>query len=236
MTASREKVLAEIRRALGKGRSQGEGAQGPGLGSTLAREYRLSGDRTPAEVLDLFVERLSDYNATVARATAADLPGAIARALSQRGARRLAVPGDLPGSWLSGMREDGMEVLSDGHPDVLSKGRLASVHGVLTGCALSVAETGTIVLDCGETQGRRALTLLPDYHLCVVLAYQVMELVPQAVAILAGAVKENAAPLTLISGPSATSDIELERVEGVHGPRTLEVILVEDMTRPPVES
>ena len=124
-----------------------------------------------------------------------------------------------------------MEILRDGHSEILSKGRIASVQGVLTGCALAVAETGTIILDGGSAQGRRILTLLPDYHLCVVAASQVVELVPQAVSILARTVTETAAPLTLISGPSATSDIELIRVEGVHGPRTLEVILVEEMNR-----
>jgi L-lactate dehydrogenase complex protein LldG len=105
---------------------------------------------------------------------------------------------------------------------------LDRVQGVLTACALGIAETGTIVLDGGAGQGRRVLTLLPDYHLCVVLTSQLVEDVPQAVASLLDPVRRRRAPITFISGPSATSDIELSRVEGVHGPRTLEVILVEE--------
>jgi L-lactate dehydrogenase complex protein LldG len=121
-----------------------------------------------------------------------------------------------------------LEILRDGPDHPTPHGRLADVQGVLTGCALAVAETGTLVLDAGPGQGRRALTLLPDYHLCVVFARQVVEVVPEAVEAMGQAVRERRAPLTLISGPSATSDIELRRVEGVHGPRTLEVVLVEE--------
>jgi L-lactate dehydrogenase complex protein LldG len=121
-----------------------------------------------------------------------------------------------------------VELLRDTDPVTLSKGQLASVHGVLTGCAAAIAETGTIVLDSGPAQGRRSLSLLPDYHLCVVEARQVVEVVPEGVAHMVGAVAERGAPVTLVSGPSATSDIELMRVEGVHGPRTLDVILVEE--------
>ncbi|MCJ7629821.1 MAG: LUD domain-containing protein, partial [Longimicrobiales bacterium] len=114
-------------------------------------------------------------------------------------------------------------------PETLSNAQLSSAHGVLTGCALAIAETGTLVLDGGPTQGRRVLTLLPDYHLCVVFQHQVVELVPEAMAVMKGAEMGTRPPITLISGPSATSDIELIRVEGVHGPRTLDVILVEDL-------
>lgn len=141
--------------------------------------------------------------------------------------RRLAdeiatlVPRDLPADWLPAT----VEALPD---QDLSYAEIDASDGVLTGCALGVAQTGTIVLDGGPRQGRRVLTLLPDYHLCVVFADQIVGLVPEAVARLEDAVREQHRALTWISGPSATSDIELNRVEGVHGPRTLEVIVVTD--------
>jgi L-lactate dehydrogenase complex protein LldG len=108
----------------------------------------------------------------------------------------------------------------------LTNAQLDESDGVLTGCALGIAQTGTIVLDSGPLQGRRVLTLLPDYHLCVVRADQIVDLVPEAITQLDQAVREQRRPITFISGPSATSDIELNRVEGVHGPRTLEVLVV----------
>jgi len=131
------------------------------------------------------------------------------------------VPADLPDRWAPAE----VELLRD-TGGALSNEQLDASDGVLTGCALGIAQTGTIVLDGGPAQGRRVLTLLPDYHLCVIRADQIVELVPEAITQLGPAVREQRRPITFISGPSATSDIELSRVEGVHGPRTLEVLIV----------
>ena len=217
MTA-RDEVLARIRKANAAAAAQPTGEPGPG---EPGRAYRTRGDRDEAELLNLLAGRLTDYRATVRRTTAAGLAGEIAAALTRRGARRVVVPAglDLPGR---GTLAADVEVVADNGLDARA---LDACDGAVTGAAVAIAETGTIVLDGSPDQGRRAITLVPDYHLCIVRAEQVVEVVPQAVVWLAASA---GAPLTWISGPSATSDIELERVEGVHGPRTLEVILVGD--------
>jgi L-lactate dehydrogenase complex protein LldG len=230
--SARDEVLARIRRANATaardpaGRPEPESPAGP-----VVPAYRGHGDRTAAELMDLLAGRLADYRASVVRATAAELPGAIAAALGRRGARRVVVP---PGLSLPGVSNvaalaaivPDIETVAD---DGLTAGQLDGFDGAVTAAAVAIAETGTIVLDAAAPdQGRRAISLVPDYHLCVVRAGQVVELVPEAIAALAGSVLAGSGTLTWISGPSATSDIELERVEGVHGPRTLEVILVED--------
>ena len=207
---AREEVLARIRAALdGSGRPDGH----PGGG---APGYRTRGDLAGEPLLDLLADRLTDYRAVVRRTTEAELGVAAGAALAQRGVRRVVLP---PGLNLPGLA-DGIEVVTD---DGLSPQDLDAVDGVITGAAVAIAETGTIVLDGSPDQGRRAISLVPDYHLCIVHAAQVVEQVPEGVARLAARAH---CPLTWISGPSATSDIELKRVEGVHGPRTLEVILV----------
>ena len=207
---ARDEVLARIRGALGAGVAAPE----------IPRAYRCAGttgDTGSPEVVERFCERVAEYRATVTRLPAADLADTVARLCRERGARRIAVP---PSAWDVG---SGVAVVVDDPP--LSPQALDQLDGVLTGCALAIAETGTIVLDGAERSGRRALTLVPDWHMCVVEAGSVVAGVPDAVAALAGAPLEGR-PITLVSGPSATSDIELDRVEGVHGPRVLDVIVV----------
>jgi L-lactate dehydrogenase complex protein LldG len=186
----------------------------------VKRDYLRSETVPREEVLDRFVERVAEYKVTVRRIEEDWLPEAIATACTARGVRRLIIPRDLPGHWFPA----GVELLQD--DSTLTYEQLDTSDGVLTGCALGIAQTGTIVLDGGAHQGRRVITLLPDYHLCVVYENQIVNLVPEAIARLGDAVLRHRRPITFISGPSATSDIELIRVEGVHGPRTLDVLVV----------
>jgi L-lactate dehydrogenase complex protein LldG len=186
----------------------------------ITRDYRTTSD-LPAEALtELLIDRLMDYRALVRRCSVDDLGATIAAALAERGASAVVAPTGLDTSWTADISA---EVLTDGLSagDQLSVSQLDDVDGVITSCAVAIAETGTLILDGSPGQGRRVVTLIPDYHLCVVLPDQIVADVPQALARL-----EPTRPLTMISGPSATSDIELNRVEGVHGPRTLEVIIV----------
>lgn len=209
MSGSRALILARVRAALADVPRAEEPDDVP-----VPRGYVRA--HTATGLVGLLVERLEDYGARTRRVAAAELSEAVAAALARRGAERVAAPVDLPAEWTE---RTGAVVLPD---TPLALAELDAVHGVVTGCAVAVAETGTIVLDGGAAQGRRALTLVPDYHLCVVRTDQIVPDVPDAVARL---VPER--PLTWISGPSATSDIELNRVEGVHGPRTLDVLIVE---------
>ena len=215
--SAREEILDRIRAAH-------VAAPPPDLPyESLSRDYRTSSDLDEAALVERLVDRLLDYKALVRRCPAADLPATIADALRERGARRIVVPAGLDPVWLSALPQD-VAVHEDGAgPSAqLSVTDLDALDGVLSGCAVAVAETGTLVLDGGIGQGRRVISLIPDYHLCVVLPDQVCADVPQAVRRL-----DLTRPTTMISGPSATSDIELNRVEGVHGPRTLEVVVVE---------
>ena len=180
---------------------------------SIPRDYRQTG--LPGDVLELFCERAAEYKADVRRVTSDQLPIELAEALRSRGAGRIAVPPGLPASWLTEM---GADVERHGDAPPLDVADLEGLEGVVTGCAVAVAETGTIILDTGPGQGRRVLTLLPDYHLCVVRADQIVATLAEGLARL-----DPTRPQTWISGPSATSDIELDRVEGVHGPRTLEI-------------
>jgi L-lactate dehydrogenase complex protein LldG len=178
-------------------------------------------DRRESNVLIAeLVDRLRDYKATVEQLDASALPAAIAMACARYTIQRLVVPADIPMEWLPAQ----VDGLRDEAPlSSLTNAQLDASDGVLTGCAYAIAQTGTIILDGGARQGRRALSLVPDRHLCVVRAEQVVGSVPEAIAHLRA---HPTRPITFISGPSATSDIELSRVEGVHGPRTLHVFLV----------
>ena len=208
---ARDEVLARIRTALG------DRSTAP---PPVPREYAVQGAHAPgsAALLDLLAERLVDYRARVRRCAEPDVGATVVAALAARGARRVVVPGGSDVGLLVGW--DG-EALRDTPQRPLPVATLDTLDGVVTGCAVAIAETGTIALDGSAGCGRRAITLVPDYHLVVVRAEQVVGPVPEGLARL-----DARRPLTLVSGPSATSDIELDRVEGVHRPRTLEVILV----------
>lgn len=173
--------------------------------------------RDRKEIVDQFAEFAEEYRAHVVRVSESELAEAVRQRLEVRGSQRVVIPPDLAREWLGTVEAE---------PDVAFDNRkLSEMDAVVTGSAVAIAETGTIVLDAGAGQGRRALSLIPDHHICVVFEDQVVDSVPEAVAAVEGAVREGR-PLTWISGPSATSDIELCRVEGVHGPRILDVILV----------
>jgi L-lactate dehydrogenase complex protein LldG len=215
MNTTRDDILRRVRAALHDVPADEHPADVP-----VVRTYRQTDPSPRAEIVAQFIEYTLDYKAAVHHIGADELPDRIAKSCAERGVTRLVVPPDLPEAWLPA----GVEVLRDRG---LSHADLEASDGVLTGCALAIAQTGTIVLDGGERQGRRILSLLPDYHLCVVDARQIVGIVPEAIAQLDDAVRGAGRPITFISGPSATSDIELNRVEGVHGPRTLEVLVVE---------
>ncbi|MFE9632696.1 lactate utilization protein C [Streptomyces sp. NPDC006463] len=204
---SKDRILARIRRAV---------PGGPEV--DVPRDYlRVHGERTPAESADLLAANLAEYRAKVHRTREDDLPVLLTRLLAARGSRTVLVPPALPPHWLAAADPTRVHDRAGSTPYELDE-----VDSVVTGCALAIAETGTIVLDGGPEQGRRRITLIPDHHICVVrVPEQLVDSVPQALERL-----DPVRPLTWISGPSATSDIELDRVEGVHGPRTLEVILL----------
>ncbi|MEV6807380.1 lactate utilization protein C [Streptomyces sp. NPDC017248] len=211
--SSRERILGRVRRALADVPPDGRPYQ-----EAVPREYvREHGERTAGQTVELLARNLADYRAVVHRADAASVSGLVMRLLAERGSQEVLVPPGLPPEWMSAA--DPVRI-HDRAADTAR--RLDRVDSVVTGCAVAIAETGTLVLDGSPDQGRRRVSLIPDHHICVVrVPDQVVSSVPQALARLVPT-----RPLTWISGPSATSDIELDRVEGVHGPRTLEVILL----------
>ena len=196
MSDAKADILARVRAALGPS---------PAL-RDVPRAYRSAGSIPRDGVVELFCERVAEYRANVHRT---DDAAATVRSILA-GAARVGVPPGFP--------DLGIDAIAD---DRLSIAELDSLDAVVTGAALAIAETGTIVLDSGPESGRRALTLVPDHHVCIVRAGSIVPSVPDAIAAL-----DPARPITFVSGPSATSDIELDRVEGVHGPRTLDVIVL----------
>ena len=214
MSSAKEVILARIEKALAD--------TGPRLPEDRMREYeslprlyRQSGTLDQTARLALFEDRLQDYNAVVYRCAEPQIAATIGQALAARGKHGLVIPPGLPPAWLP----EGFSFVRD---ESLSYSEFDGCEGVLTGCAAAIAFTGTILLKHGPGEARRALTLIPDYHLCVVRAEQVVETVPEGIRRVN---TFRTSPLTTISGPSATSDIEMTRVKGVHGPRTLDVVL-----------
>jgi L-lactate dehydrogenase complex protein LldG len=210
MNTAREEILSRVRAAVG-------GAAAP---VEAARTYRRQGSLPPEERVELFCRRAGDYQAEIRRIAEPELATAIAEVCRSRGAGTLVIPPDLPAAW----RATGVTLVED---DGLSSRGLDAFDGALTGCTSAIAETGTIVLTAGPLEGRRALTLVPDLHICVVRESQIVELLPEALERMHRDHLE-VRPITFVSGPSATSDIELSRVEGVHGPRDLIVLVVAD--------
>ncbi len=213
MSEARQEILGRIAAAVGE-----QPAQPSELPASSS--YRRAGSLAAEERVALFCRRVGEYRAEVHRVACADLAKAITTVCAARDAVRLVVPPGLPSSWRAADLD-----LVDGHE--LPAPDLDRVDGALTGCTVAIAETGTIVLSGSPAEGRRALSLVPDLHVCVVGETQIVELLPEALAMIAAAGLERR-PITFISGPSATSDIELSRVEGVHGPRNLVVLVVEE--------
>jgi L-lactate dehydrogenase complex protein LldG len=216
ITDHRAAILGSIRRALGAA----------SLKDTIAAEYAAiprtyakSGDMDRVALLAHFEERLLEYDAGVYRAAKGGVAAAVAEILTVRKKPGLALPEGVPAEWLPA--EFDFAVTGT---DALE---LDKTPGVLTGCTVAIAETGSIVLQNAAAQGARILSLVPDYHLCVVFAEQVVLTVPEAFARLAAT---SSLPTTFVSGPSATADIEMTRIKGVHGPRFLDVLIVEDST------
>lgn len=213
----RAEILSRIRSITGA-EAQVESASD--AWQTIPRTYRQTGALDSTSCIELMEDRLRDYGAGVHRTTSSKISQAIAVILSQRNKQRMVVPPGIDPAWLP----PGFSFVSD---DALSYPALDACDGVLTGCTVAIATTGTLAL-ChgtgpGQTQGRRALTLIPDYHLCIVARSAVVETVPEARHVLEPYRQQ---PITLISGPSATADIEMTRIQGVHGPRVLDVVLV----------
>jgi L-lactate dehydrogenase complex protein LldG len=208
---ARDEILARVRRAVGDHSPVREAEY-----DAIPRDYRREGASSREDVLNLLADRLTDYDTGVYHCTSPGISATVAAIMAKRGKTSLLRPDHLPKEWLPPQYRF---PLVDGLPyEEVDLG-----EGVITGCAVAIAFTGTIILSHTSGDGRRALTLIPDYHLCVVFANQVVETVPEGIARLKGL---ESSPITTISGPSATADIEMNRVKGVHGPRFLDVILV----------
>jgi len=218
MSDSKSEMLSTIRKAL----SEVPGSEKPD-DVELKRDYLQKGKLTQDEIVDLFAERVGEYKATVQRVKESNLKKVIADSCKGENVAKLVIPEGFQKELLPA----DIDPLFDHLGSPLTHLVLDQSDGVITTCAHAVAQTGTIILDAGEGQGRRALTLVPDYHLCIVREGQIVELIPEGFTAVKSSVKREGRPITFISGPSATSDIELSRVEGVHGPRRLEVLIIE---------
>lgn len=209
--SAREAILARIREVAARSADTADRDYG-----SIEKTYRRTSGLTPSESIDLFAARIEHYDGCVLRCTRTELPATIAHALSARGKTRVHVAPDIDRTWLP----RGIEFVSDERASAIE---LDGSDGVITGCTVAIALTGTIVLTHARGEGRRALTLVPDYHLTVVFVDQIVETVPEGIH---RAATSSPPLITTISGPSATADIEMTRIKGVHGPRTLDVILV----------
>ena len=216
---AKDEILARVRRSL-RDVPAGE------IEADAPIDWRYGQPVEVGDVLDLFAERVADYKAAVVRCSQAKVAEAVVQGLQTAKVTSVVVPPGLDSGWCEAIRQAGMQLLVEQPESPLSNAELNGIDAVVTAAAVGTAETGTIMLDHTADQGRRALTLVPDVHICVVRADQVVSGVPKAVARLKPAVLADQ-PLTWISGGSATSDIELSRVEGMHGPRTLHVIIAE---------
>ena len=214
-TVSRATILGSIRAALGSGAEMASTLIAKEY-AAIPRAYKRQGALNSSAMLELFTHRLLEYDAGVTRCSTDEIPDEVSRLLNGRNRKRLAIPEGLPAAWLPA----GFDFPIATHFDVY---QLDALDGVLTGCTVAIAETGSIVLQNAAAQGPRILSLVPDYHLCIVFAEQVVETVPESFARLDATA---ALPTTFFSGPSATADIEMTRIKGVHGPRFLDVLLV----------
>jgi L-lactate dehydrogenase complex protein LldG len=212
-SVARTEILRRIR--VAKGGTSDAAVAGAGW-SRVAREYRRSAALEQEALLELLEDRLRDYDAHVMRVRHGDVADAVAKMLAARGQRRIVFPAGLAAEWLPA----GFDFVVD---DGMTSKELDGFEGVMTGSTVAVATTGTVILQNVPGQGRRAVTLVPDYHLCIVNVADVVETVPQAMERLSGTAELTT---TFFSGPSATADIEMTRIKGVHGPRHLDVILV----------
>jgi len=211
--SARAEVLRRIRLAKG-GTSDVNAARADWR--KVVRQYRRETSQGASATLEMFEDRLRDYDAHVARVEGADVAGVVARMIAGRGKRRMVIPSGLPAEWLP----PGLEFVVD---EGMSAVELDAFDGVMTGSTVAIAETGTVILQNTAGQGRRAITLVPDYHLCVVNAADVVETVSEAMERLRAT---SGLATTFFSGPSATADIEMTRIKGVHGPRHLDVVLM----------
>ena len=218
MNRSKEIILERIENALG-GKTET-------VESNISRDYRQKSSLDADEIMQMFAERVDEYKAVTEIIREDEIQGRLKIICEETAVKNLALPEGIDENWLNEL-PDSVQLLRD-KPKLLSKKQLNESDAVLTGCYLAVAQTGSIILNAGEGQGRRILTLLPDFHICIVKQSQIVELFPEAVQKLEQTVQISANPITCISGPSATSDIELNRVEGVHGPRKLHVLIVKE--------